>query len=417
MKVLLINPNTYKSPPVPPIGLEHVAASVERAGHEAEIVDLCFSGTPLVDIDKAVATFGPDIAGITVRNIDTVLYHVNEFFLDRIKEIVAHIKTKHNLKVIIGGAGVATNPEGVLEYLGADYALSGPAEDGICRLLDKIGRAENIGKVHFRKYRFDISCPRKAKGIDYGKYFANGGIAGFETHKGCSSSCVYCSEANTNISFKKVEDVLAEIGLLADAGFTRFHLCDSEFNEDLDYCIGFCEALAGEGLNIDWSLYMKPANYNKRLFRLMKRAGVTLVTLTVDTWKKCPLYYSDIERIIFIAKSCGLKVAVDFLTGFPYEDEETLKWHLDLFRRLQPDSVGINVYIRLYKSLKITDIIMKDEGLKKYLLGDTGDASLVRPVFYNHISVARLEELIAGEDLFRIEGLEKGVNYGRFDSA
>ncbi len=43
MKVLLVNPNRYKSPPVPPIGLECIAACLEEKRHEAEIIDACFS--------------------------------------------------------------------------------------------------------------------------------------------------------------------------------------------------------------------------------------------------------------------------------------------------------------------------------------------------------------------------------------
>lgn len=417
MRVLLINPNRYKSPPVPPIGLENVAGTLEGSGHRAEILDLCFSDSPFGDIDKAVVEFKPDIVGITVRNVDTVLYQTNEFFLADIRDIVSHIRQLCGLQVILGGSGMATDPESVLEYLGADYAVAGPAEGCIDELLADIGRGENMGqKIHSRKYRYDISCPRKADKIDYGKYVEHGGIAGFDTHKGCSSSCVYCIEANTRVSFKSIQDVVGEVRQLVDAGCKRFHLCDSEFNEDLDYALDFCSSLTKEGLGIDWALYMKPANYNKKLFRLMKDSGVSLITLTVDSWKKCPLYWTDIEKMIFLAKSSGLKIVVDFLCGFPYEEEDTLLFYLDLFRRVRPDSVGINTYIRLYRKLQITDIILRDGSLRKNLIGYRDDGNLVMPVFYNHLKPERLGELIAGEPLFRIEGLEKGVNYSRSTS-
>jgi radical SAM superfamily enzyme YgiQ (UPF0313 family) len=413
VKVLLINPNMYQSPPVPPIGLEHIAAALERGGHETEILDLCFSDSSTEEIDRVVNEFKPAIAGITVRNVDSVLYHTNEFFLDGIREIVSHIKRKYGLKVIIGGSGISANPEAVLTYLQADYVIAGPGDDAINGLLEEIGAGLNPGKVLYRKYRYDLSCPRNTAGIDYRKYYEHGGMAGFETHKGCGSSCVYCLEANTNVSFKRSEDIIAEIRGFAESGYRRFHLCDPEFNEDLDYCLDFCAALKREGLEIDWAVYMKPANFNKRLFRLMRECGVSLITLTVDSWKKCPLYYSDIEKIIFSARSSGLKVAVDFLAGFPYETEDTLLFYLDMFRRLQPDSVGINTYIRLYKSLQITKIIMKDESLKKNLTGDIEDSTLLKPVFYNQTGIDRLRELIGGDEMFRIEGLEKGVNYQR----
>jgi radical SAM superfamily enzyme YgiQ (UPF0313 family) len=413
MKVLLINPNRYKFPPVPPIGLEQIAGALAEGGHEVAIADLCFSDSIYEDIDRSVSRFAPDIAGVTVRNIDTVLYQTNEFFLDEIKAMIGYVKSQHGLKVIIGGSGVPTNPEGVREYLNADYAITGAGEDAVVALLDMIENSGDVQKIFRGKSRFDISCPRRRTGIDYRRYFDLGGVAGFETHRGCSSSCVYCIEANSKVSFKGVSDIIAELRSIVDSGYRRFHLCDSEFNEDLDYAVEFCTALKKSGLNIDWSVYMKPANYNKKLFRMMKETGVSLITLTVDSWKKCPLYWADIEKMIFHGRSAGIKTAVDFLTGFPYEGEETLKHYLDLFRRTGPDSVGINTYIRLYKQLQITNLILKDAHLWPNVTGEVSDRSFVKPVFYNQVSAERLKEMIKNDKMFRIEGLEKGVNYLR----
>lgn len=46
-------------------------------------------------------------------------------------------------------------------------------------------------------------------------------------------------------------------------------------------------------------------------------------------------------------------------------------------------------------------------------MGNLDDKTLIKPVFYNHICKEKLEELIGGDKLFRIEGLNKGVNYSR----
>jgi hypothetical protein len=123
------------------------------------------------------------------------------------------------------------------------------------------------------------------------------------------------------------------------------------------------------------------------------------------------MYWSDIEKFVFHAKSNGIFLAIDFLTGFPYEDEKVLTDCLDLFRRVQPERVNINTYIRLYESLQITKIIKRDRSLLPYLLGATDDASMIKPVFYNHVDAQRLKELIQGDAFFRIAGEDKGVNY------
>lgn len=413
MKVLLVNPNRYSSPPVPPIGLEYVASCLEKQGHRSLILDLCFSGDVYKDIDNTVHSFAPDIAGVTIRNVDSVLYHTNEFFLDEIKDIIHHIRSTHGLKVIIGGTGVSTNPDGVLEYVNADYAVAGPAEQTVNELLNEFELSGDIKRIYHGKLNTDSACTGRLFTADYGKYYEAGGIAGFETHKGCSSSCVYCIEANKKVSFRAPRTVIAEIKGLVDTGCNHFHLCDSEFNENLEYSIEFCTALKEAGLDMRWAVYMKPVDFSRKLFRLMKDTGVYLITLTVDSCRKCPEYWSNIEKFIFTAKPMGIKIAIDFLTGFPYEKEEEIMEHLNFLRRLQPDSVSVNTYIRLYKTLQITNVILKDGELRKYLLGHKDDAEFVRPVFYNHITTEILERLIDGDPLFRIEGLEKGVNYIR----
>ncbi len=413
MRILLVNPNRYVIPPVPPIGLEHVAGTLDRIGHESELLDLCFSEKPERDIHAAISSFRPDIVGVTVRNVDTVLYQTNEFFLEDIRRMIHDIKERSGLSVIIGGTGVSTNPAGVLEYLGADYAVEGPAEDAVRDLLHAVAGGGIKNPIFRRRYRYDISCRRKRAGIDYRAYLEKGGIAGFATHTGCSSSCVYCIEALTPVSFRPADEVVEELRGFVNNGVTRFHLCDPEFNEDSDHCISFCERLKRSGLKIDWAVYMKPANFSRRLIRLMGETGVSLITLSVDSWKKCPLYWDDIQKIIFSAKSSGIRIVVDFLAGFPHEDDDVLPFYLDLFRRARPDGVGINTHIRLYRRLRIAEIIMNDSGLRQSLTGCRDDASLMRPVFYNRIGEDALLEAIGGDDLFRIEGIERGVNYSR----
>ena len=107
-----------------------------------------------------------------------------------------------------------------------------------------------------------------------------------------------------------------------------------------------------------------------------------------------------------------LDTGVDQLHGFPGEDEETLVRSLDFCRENQPDEVVVNVYLRLYRNLPLTRVIMKDPALHRYLTGPgLDDESMLTPVFYNHVPVERLRELIKDDAIFRIAGAEKVVNY------
>ncbi len=415
MKILLVNANRFSHPPVPPIGLEYLAGTLGGKGHDVRVLDLCFAADMLTLLDRTVREFNPDIAGLTVRNIDSVIFTGNEFYLDELRDIVQHLKSAYDLPVVVGGAGLPADPRGILDHLGADYAISGPGEEAMPELLAALQQGagpERICRGRFVPY---ATAPRRSDLIDYARYAAEGAIVGFETHRGCSSSCVYCIEAATPVAFRSPADVIADISGFVARGFDRFHLCDPEFNEDLDHALDFCEALDRASLTIHWTVYMKPANFNQRLFRLMKKTGVSLITLTVDSFRKCPLYWSDMEKMIFNARNAGIRIAVDFLTGFPYEDEDLIRWCIDLFRRLGPDLVNINTYIRLYETLAVTKIIRQDRKLARFLSSSV-NGGLVRPVFYHQVDEEHLRGLIGGDPLFRIEGTDRGVNYTRAGS-
>lgn len=414
MKVLLINPNDLLRPPVPPIGLEYVAAAVRSQGHDVQVLDLCFSDDPFDDLSGAVTRFQPQAAGLTVRNIDSVLFSGNEFYLDRIREMVAILRDRFRVPVFSGGAALRADPEGVVSYLGADCGVVGPSSGAVVDCLRWM-QDHPGGKRIFPSVLHQFStCGRDIDCIDYPRYLRNSGVAGFLTHSGCSSSCVYCIEANSPVSFREPDEVIAEIRRFIEKGIDTFHLCDSEFNEDLEYSLAFLDLLIRSGLRIRWSLYLKPAEHNRKLFRLMAAAGVTLITLSVDSFNKCPVYWTDTEKIIFSARAEGIRIAVDFITGFPYEDADSLSWSLDFFRRLQPDTVNVNTYLRLYRTLKITDIIAVDPSLHKDLIGWSDRENLVRPVFYNRIPQETVRNMIQGDGLFRIDVSGEGVNYTRF---
>jgi hypothetical protein len=59
---------------------------------------------------------------------------------------------------------------------------------------------------------------------------------------------------------------------------------------------------------------------------------------------------------------------------------------------------------------------MKDRTLSGRLIGYEDDRTMIKPLFYNHLDTERLGELIGGDPLFRIEGLEKVVNYVRIET-
>jgi hypothetical protein len=413
-KVLFVNTNRYRIPPVIPLGVEYLARSLRREGFEVLVLDLCFSDSPETDITGAIDDFAPEAVCLSVRNVDTVLWPDPEYFLPEVREYIAQTRRLTEAPVIIGGSALSADPEAILDYLGADVAVCGDGEAALTSILRGPRRLGPFkGRVVAGGPASPAALVRKEKDFDYAAYVAEGGVHGFETHRGCSSSCIYCMEAKSHAVFREPREVVAELRALSDSGFRELHLCDSEFNEDLDYSLKFLREMTGEDLGLRWALYMKPGGSPPELMKLLRKSGAYLITLSADSLRKDAEYWRGIESIVRGAKGEGIRVAVDLLAGFPRESESETSRVLDLFREVRPDEVVVNTYIRLYRKLRVTRVIESDPSLRKFVRGSESGRGYLAPVFYSHLHRGRLKELIGGDGLFRIAGEDKGVNYQR----
>ena len=413
MKILLINPNRYRNPPVPPLALEYLAGALVSTSHQCRIVDLCFADDPIGEIDRAVHSFGPQVAGVTIRNIDTVIYENNIFFLDEIKSFVGHLKNL-GVPVITGGVGFSFIPEGILEYLGADWGVYGPGEKALIHILDHLEKNSIPPGTLFNGWDMGIDSTKKCTrnmSVDYMRYIEKRGLIGFETQKGCYESCSYCSEGNRHVIFKNPAEIVDELESLTLRGITSFHLCDTEFNQDLSHCKAFLNELIDRRLGISWAAYLKTSPCDGELIELMKKSGVNLVTLSIPTG------HNSMEHAVTAAgliKKHSIKCAIDFFCGFPEDTVDSIAKDIETLRKMEPDTVGINEYFRLYPKLAVTQRILSSPELRKHLLGAVYDNhELIKPVFYNHIDVDILKSIIGDDPMFTIEGFERTSNYER----
>ena len=416
-KILLINPNTYKSPPVIPLGLEYLISSLKKHNHFCDILDLTFSKKPLEELKNKLENKTYNIIGFSIRNIDSCLFFNNEFFLSKFKEMVESIKN-YNIPVVLGGSGFSASPYEILDYLNVDFGIIGPGEIALPHFL-KLWESGQLEKKIINGWDYGVDNELeilRAEDIKYKPYIENEGIVGFSTHVGCSNSCPYCIEANTRVYYRKKENIIKEIELLTSKGYNNFHLCDSEFNEDLDFSKEFCKALIKKALNFKWALYMKPYPYDEELFRLLNKSNASLITLSVDSYEKIQSQnkytYDDLENIIKYCKKYGIELAIDLLTGYPDESVESTKKVICFFKENRPKTVGINFYYRLMKNTKITRLIEDNPGMRKQLTRPyEKQENYLKSIFYSQYKKEDIEKLIRGDSLFKIPGMILGVNY------
>lgn len=413
MKILLVNPNRYREPPAPPIALEYLAGALDSGQHQYSVCDLCFSDNPHETLTAALDDFRPDIAGVTIRNIDTVIHDNNIFFLDDIRDIILQIR-ESGVPVVIGGAGCSAMPEEVLSYTGADWCIHGPGEGALPVFLDECAEVlperGNVWNGWDYIDRKQLMTPRPIL-LDYERYIANRGLAGFETQKGCLSSCPYCIERNTPQISRNPAAVCDEIAALSQRGIRRFHLCDTEFNQDISHSLSFLRELIARDLGIEWALYMKTAPYSAELFEMIARSSVSMVTVSVNNDNRSLDEMAEASQLI---KRNGLGLAVDFMCGAPGESDNDIERAIERLKAMPVDTVGINTWYRLYPNLPITRMVMSDTKYREHVSGNVNDnAGMIMPIFYNHIGNETIERFIDGDARFTIEGSERTSNYER----
>ncbi|MFX1345005.1 MAG: B12-binding domain-containing radical SAM protein [Promethearchaeota archaeon] len=407
--ILLVNPNRFKNPPVIPNGLEYIATALEKNNHNVDILDLCFCELPKEELLKTLIKKSYDLVGFSIRNIDSLGYFNNKFFLPSIIPLIQCVK-EHNIPIVLGGSGFSIMPDKLLDYFKADYGIVGPGETIFPLFLEKL-EAKQIKIKIFNGWHYspDIELVHlRGKKIDYAKYLSfNESVVGFETHKGCLGKCPYCVNANTQICYKKIQNTIEELKFIVNQGFSHFQLCDDEFNADLNFSIEFCRALIKANLPIKWKLFMKPYPYSEELFRLLHETNAYQISINVASDTKIQelnnYSYRDLKKIVDYCKKYEIDLTIESLVGYPYESLESVKDMINFFKIHRPTSISVDTYFRLYENTELSKLVINDTTLQKNLINHhSEELNFLEPVFYNQFNRSVIEELISDDDLFRI---------------
>ena len=136
MRVLLISPNVEMLPdPVAPLGLAFLYAALKSAGHNVQILDLCFEENVEGALRKSVLDFSPDAIGLSLRNIDNVAYPESVSYLPFFKKIVKACRQFSPSPIFLGGSGFTLMPGAILNFLQADAGIAGEGEEAFPKVL------------------------------------------------------------------------------------------------------------------------------------------------------------------------------------------------------------------------------------------------------------------------------------------
>jgi radical SAM superfamily enzyme YgiQ (UPF0313 family) len=399
MRVLLISPNREEINMLTwPLGLACVAGATQKAGHDVKMLDLIESNDPAAAIKDTIREFGPDVIGISVRNIDDQSMYDTQFLLDEVREVIAACRDLSKAPIVLGGAGYSIYPESSLKYLGADMGIQGEGEKAFIELLNRMEegrdfsgvpglyvaaagpRGDRVFTKELDQFPFpDIGLLYAARYRDQEFWLP------IQTRRGCPMNCIYCSTASIEGCRLRKRSPAAVIQWLSEcvqAGFSRFYFVDNTFNLPPSYARILCSKILEAELDITWRCIVYPVKIDEELASLMADAGCVEVSLGFESGHELVLHGmnkhfkpDDVRRTSELFGKYGIRRMGFLLLGGPGETRETALESLAFADSLNLEMMKVSVGIRIYPCTALADRARKEGMISP-------DDNLLMPRFY-----------------------------------
>jgi len=411
MKALLINPPQIfypgSEPPAGnlPLGLLYIAAVLDKAGCEAEILDAFitdFSFRKIGDVIEVGMPYGRIIEEIRRRKPDIV--GVANPFTSQVENAnnVANIvkEIDPSILTVVGGPHVTAVPvEFLKEAKNVDIAVIGEGEYTMLDIVKFFEGYKKIGEVQGIAYRKDktvvLNSPRpfiknldelpypayhlvemeqylEPKKIEY-RSFKDRAIS-MITSRGCPFNCSFCSvhlhmgklfrAHSVNYVVNHIEHVVNEYQV------KNIFFEDDNLTLDLKRFEAICDKIIEKDIIFNWETPngVRPDHLTLSLLKKMKKAGCQSVFFGIESGDQFvldniidkSLKLEDVMKVAKMCKKIGLKTGAFYIIGFPGEKKKNMLKTTELALRLKREfDVGMHLFIatpsygtRLYEECK-----------------------------------------------------------------
>jgi len=364
MKVMMIQlPHFYSATSRPatlyPIGIGYLA-SILRKNHVLVPLDLWIDN---VSVDKAMKLIDNNVPDIFCISTYSTQYAY-------LKEFVKRLKVKYpNIKIIAGGPGATFSYSVFLRDNPIDFCVIGEGEITLPELLDNIGHAVDVEGIAYidkgeivrtkeRKQIADIDhLPFPDRDFfNFKKYLKNskaerGLFKGLRSTniiagRGCPYKCTYCSKTFSGIRLRSVSKIEEEIKYL----ISKYDLEAIEFNDELvvvnkKRILEICECL--KKLGIKWGCQGRINLVDEEILKAMKDSGCMYIGYGVESFDqgildrmKKQIKVDQIIPVIEMTRKIGINPIIQYMYGFPGENEVTIKKTIEFFKRINHSYVG-----------------------------------------------------------------------------
>jgi|SRR5579871_447457 len=348
-----------------PLEYGYSKALLERAGHEAQIVDAQLEGLNLPDIRSRAADFRPDFTVVTTAP-SYLFWRCAPPELRVPRETIDAVRDVGGTVVIIG-PHASTTPRTTLQKLGADVAVLGECEETLPRLagdwsaIDSICYAAEgairvqgaphtcdmqalpalswdagtITRHRHHHHRFDAAPQRPG--------------AEMEASRGCPYHCTFCAKDNFRNSFRRrpLSTIVRELDGLIEAGVEYVYFIDEIFLPFRDVL----ETIASR--RIRFGMQTRIDLWNAEMIEMLGDAGCVSIEAGMESIseagrdaldKKCKITTEEITQRLIHAKQRVPFVQANLLDSKDDDPSEVQAWRA----RLHEHGVWANEPVPLF---------------------------------------------------------------------
>ena len=350
-----------------PLGLGYVSAYLLEHGISHDGIDLWSRGD-LADEALSSIDFGAyDLIGISA-------YATQYRYL---RQLTLGLKERWpDLPVVCGGPGPTFSAETILRNTGVDVCVIGEGERTMLELVQHMGKWRSVHGIAFRvgdqveftdprPYLRDLdSLPlpnRELFALESYMATASGVRANTDAPelrkrmrraadliagRGCPYDCTFCSKTFAGCRLRKVDAIVAEIDYLQECwNVDHLQFMDELVITSKKRILDLCSKLKGRGLT--WVCQGRIDQVDREILTAMKAAGCTHVGYGVESISQTILDAMDkrvkaeeIVPVIQMTREIGIEPIIQYMYGFPGENDETLAATERFFKEIDHRYIG-----------------------------------------------------------------------------
>jgi anaerobic magnesium-protoporphyrin IX monomethyl ester cyclase len=352
---------------MPPLGLACIAAYLERAGYQADILD--FNADPAAArlLPAYIREHAPAFVGFSCTTAS---------FLDGIRLATDVKKMQPATRAVFGGPHVsALGPPLLEKFPVMDAAVIGEGEAVMADLMKAEGDVNawaqvkglayrTNGNVHFNGFRTeqipldDLPFPAYEKLPGYPERYTlpifsypKTPNASCISSRGCPFECSYCDRSvfGRTFRFNSPEYVYEHMSYLNQRfGIRHLNFYDDQFTLHRGRVEALMKKLIDRPLGMTFNCAARAEKLDPELLALMKQAGCWMISLGIETGDPELLSkhrkQSDLDLLrgkIREIKKAGIRVKGLVMLGLPGETEATIRKSMDYVLSLPLNDLNI----------------------------------------------------------------------------